>query len=128
MFTGKRLFDCEDEVDVLAHQLLVSPPRPSERLPAIDPRAERVILAATRKDPEQRYPDMRAMFADLSRLGVDDAELWAPERSGDDPDVYVPSSTVARHVGVALARAIGATPPVWTETVPPGSTAPPRNQ
>ena len=56
MITGTLPFDTEDDATLVAHHLYTPMPRPSARLPGLDPRIERVILAATRKLPDNRYP------------------------------------------------------------------------
>src|SRR5882762_4672638 len=68
VFTGHLPFDVETDVELLAHQMYSPAPPPSWLQEDIDPRIERVILRAMRKHPDNRYPSMEALVADLERI------------------------------------------------------------
>jgi serine/threonine-protein kinase len=96
MITGTLPFDTEDDATLVAHHLYTPMPSLRARLPGADPRIERVILAATRKLPDNRYPSMREMLEDVGRiLGERDGEIAAPEPR-IAPDVYVPENPISR--------------------------------
>ena len=102
MLAGRVPFAMKDDATVLAHHLYVPMPRPSEAIPGLDPRIERVILACTRKRPDNRYPSMRALLEDVGRiLGERGGELSAPEISVE-PDLYVPENPISKSAAQRL--------------------------
>ena len=92
MFTGHLPFDVsiKEGTDLLGHQLFSPAPPPSWLDEGMDPMVERVILSAIRKRPENRYPTMEAMLADLERA----AHLREGGPHGQklvtEPDVFEP--------------------------------------
>jgi serine/threonine protein kinase len=96
MLTGRLPFDNHDDAALVAHHLYAPVPRPSAFCQGLDPRIERVILAATRKLPANRYRSMRALLEDVGRiLGERPGEIEAPEAQ-TLPDLYVPQNPIAR--------------------------------
>jgi serine/threonine-protein kinase len=90
MFTGHLPFDAETDFEMLAHQMLSPAPPASWLNEQIDPRIELIILRAMRKCPENRYPTMQALLADIDRvLGLrQDHDVEATPRPIED--VYEP--------------------------------------
>jgi serine/threonine-protein kinase len=106
MLTGRLPFDVAEDARLIAHHLFVPPPRPRDLLPDLDPRIEAVILTATRKRPENRYPTMRAMLEDLERiLGVRDGDV-APGPIRAAPDLYRGVGPQARRAADVLAKLV----------------------
>jgi serine/threonine-protein kinase len=96
MLTGTLPFDDESDAKIVAAHLFTTPPAPSARCPGLDPRLDRVVLAAMRKRPDNRYASMTAMLADVERLlGQREGEIEAPAPSAE-PDVYEPLNPVSR--------------------------------
>ncbi len=104
MLTGHLPFDVEKGTDLLGHQLFSPAPPPSWLRDDLDPRVERIVLAAMRKQPENRYPSMAEFLEDLERaLGL---------RGGDplgrplvkDPDVYAPATDNGRAAAGFLSK------------------------
>jgi serine/threonine-protein kinase len=109
MLTGHLPFDTEPGVDLLAHQLFSPAPPPSWIVETLDPRLERVVLRAMRKHPDNRYPSMQALLADLDgivglRSGPSDRPA-AP--AADVPDVYHPVNARGREFAELLAAHAG---------------------
>jgi len=109
MFSGQLPFKGKDDAEMLAHQLL-SAPAP----PGLGGRAgaalEAVILKAVRKNPENRYPSMDAMLADLGRLSQPSAAL-AASKPIREPDIYTPKSAFGMTASRFLHTVLGKTPP-----------------
>jgi eukaryotic-like serine/threonine-protein kinase len=102
MLTGALPFDTRDDATLVAHHLYTPMPRPSALLPGIDPRIERLILAATRKLPDNRYPSMRELLEDVGRiLGERSGDIAAPE-ARIAPDVYTPENPMFRTIARQL--------------------------
>lgn len=107
LLAGRMPFAMKDDATLLAHHLYVPLPRPSDEIPGLDPRIERVILAATRKRPENRYPSMRPMLEDIGRiLGERTGELEAPATLAAEPDEYVVENPISRAAGKHLRSLI----------------------
>lgn len=102
--TGVTPFAADDDVTVLGHQVHSPLMTPREIEPNIDPRVERVILTATRKDPKLRYPAMDVFFDDLGKLGDPQAKLWAFDA---EQDRYRPTSEIGKLIAESLARLVG---------------------
>lgn len=102
MFTGRLPFDMPDDMDLLAHHLLVDPPRPSEVHPGISRWLEAMILTAMRKNPDNRYPNMDALIEDLDRIsGLRSGEVaQIPVRGATD--AYEPRTDFAKEVAEGL--------------------------
>lgn len=97
MLTGHLPFDVEVGTDLLGHQLFSPAPPPSWLDDDLDPKVEQVILAAMRKDPDNRYPSMDAFLEDLQR----DTPRGSPLTKR--PDVYTPSSEAGREAARFLS-------------------------
>jgi len=57
---------------LVAQHLYEAPVPPSQRLPGLDPRIERAILSALRKNPAERFLSVREMIAIMRSAGADD--------------------------------------------------------
>ena len=79
-----------------------------------------MVLRAVSKDPDNRYPDMDALLADLEALmGLRPTDrLWALRPSARRADAYVPLTPRGRAAARALALAYGS--PAPTEDALPG--------
>ena len=105
VLTGRHAFLAEDDVEMIAHQLL-SPIRPLTLADAgIGPRIERVVLRATRKNPDERYPTMAAFLDDLDALAAGGAVVAEPSSI---PDRYIPRSQIGALVAGSLERVLDA--------------------
>jgi eukaryotic-like serine/threonine-protein kinase len=113
--TGYLPFVSEDDVTLLAHQLLMPPPPPSWLLEGLDPRMEAVVLRALRKLPENRFPDMGSMLQSIQAILGE-----APEPSDSlgpliEPDMYRPRTALGRHAARHFCEKLGMTLPQWLE-------------
>jgi serine/threonine protein kinase len=68
LLTGALPFEGEDDVHTTARVIYAPTPALAARRPELDPRVDRAVFAATRKNPENRYPSMTAFLEDLERL------------------------------------------------------------
>jgi serine/threonine-protein kinase len=100
LLTGHVPFDLELGTTLLRHHLSSPVPPPSWLVDDLDPRLDAVVVRATRKAPENRYPDMAALLADLDAiaLGLEIVASATPEVA----DRYVPRSDRARDAVRAL--------------------------
>ena len=96
MLAGSLPFDAESDAHLVAQHLYAPPPAPSSRRPGLDPRIDRIVLAAMRKRPENRYPSMAALLEDVERvLGRRPGALAAPAIAVE-PDAYQPRNPMSR--------------------------------
>jgi serine/threonine-protein kinase len=108
LFTGQLPFETSVGPMVLRHQLFSPIPPPSWLDDEIDPRLEALILNATRKHPENRYPTMQALLADLDAivgLSGNDVALRPLDKT---PDAYEPRTERGREALDVLSRKFGA--------------------
>ena len=102
--TGHLPFDLELCPTLLWHQL-ASPPAPLSWLAEeIEPDLEAIVMRALSKAPENRYPSMTELIADLRSYrsgGLLFARLPLSE-----PDAYLPRSANARAAARAIARCV----------------------
>lgn len=110
MLTGQLPFDLDPGADLFSHQLFSPAPPPSWLLENVDPRLERVILRCMRKHPENRYPSMAAVLADLELIRGGNHEI-ASVPLAREPDVYKPRRQNGYEAAHALAAYFGAEPP-----------------
>jgi eukaryotic-like serine/threonine-protein kinase len=103
LFTGRLPFHAAEGIDLLCHQLFSPVPPASWFDSAIDPHMDAIITRATRKHPDNRYPNMRAMTIDLDvifglcRGDPTDTSLAV------EPDVYAAQNDKGREVAELLA-------------------------
>jgi serine/threonine-protein kinase len=92
--TGELPFDACENRGILTHHLLSPVPPPSWLVDDLDPRIDPLVLSATRKHPDNRYPTMAALLADLDRA-IDGLPVrGAPPRV--EPDGYQPTTESGR--------------------------------
>jgi serine/threonine protein kinase len=65
--TGELPFDACENRGILTHHLLSPVPPPSWLVDELDARIDPIVLSATRKHPDNRYPTMAALLDDLDR-------------------------------------------------------------
>lgn len=104
MLTGHLPFDLELCPTLLWHQFASPAPPPSWLCDGLDPRLEAIVLRALRKAPDNRYPTMGLMLADLRAFQLG-GELLAT-RPVSEPDAYLPQTQSARDAARAIARCV----------------------
>jgi serine/threonine protein kinase len=104
MLTGHLPFDLELCPTLLWHQFASPAPPPSWLCDGLDSRLEAIVLRALRKAPDNRYPSMSHLAADLRSLELG-GELFAHGETCE-PDAYVPQSAAAREAARAIARCV----------------------
>jgi len=104
MFTGRLPFDMLDDMTVLAHHVFSAPPRPRELHPGVSRWLEAMILAAMRKNPDNRYPTMDALIEDLERISGQRSGEVAKGHLRKTPDRYEPRTELAQSVAEALQK------------------------
>lgn len=111
MFTGHLPFEGKGSKELLLHQLFSLVPPPSWLAEDLDPRLESLILRATRKHPDNRFPSMDDLAAALDALVGLRAE---PEPCAPPvhPDVYRPRTPRGQQVARHLAAEFGPYAPI----------------
>ena len=96
VLTGQLPFRATDDAELIAKLALLPPTPPRHWAQDIDPRLETIVTAALRKRPENRYPSMKKMVADLEIVRARrDVPLFA-ERVIAEPDIYEPVGPIAK--------------------------------
>lgn len=93
--TGKLPFNGTAE-EVIADQVLSLMPAPSRLVPGLTEGIDRIVLCATRKNPDNRYPSMSAFRADLERAAGLRPEAAVGVDPGAGVDTYEPYSDIGR--------------------------------
>jgi eukaryotic-like serine/threonine-protein kinase len=102
LLTGQLPFDLELGTTLLKHHVSSPIPPPSWLVDGLDRRLDAVVVRATKKDPENRYPSMHALLSDLDAVRLDLA-LASP--APVVADRYAPRSDRAREAARALENA-----------------------
>lgn len=106
--TGELPFDVEREARMLAHHIVSPAPPPSWLVDTLPVGMEHVILNALRKHPENRYPTMMELLADLERIQAGRGDQVAPLPWKVIPDCYEArgeeSGRAVKLLGSALHR------------------------
>jgi eukaryotic-like serine/threonine-protein kinase len=113
MLTGQLPFDLDAGPDLFSHQLFSKVPPPSWLVDHVDPRLDEVVLRCVRKHPDNRYPSMPALVADL-RLLANAAGANKPISEVPlvrEPDIYRPRNPKARGIAELLAQYFGTEAP-----------------
>jgi len=119
LFTGHLPFETSQPADLLRHQLFSGLPPPTWLCEDLDARLERMILAAARKHPQNRYASMQELLSDLDVLiGVSPGEV-SDRPMPVTPDVYAPSTERGSEALMILAEKFGR-----YATLPPGPARP----
>jgi len=113
--TGHLPFEGEGNVDLLAHQVLLAAPPPSWFVENLDPRIDSLVGRAMRKRPENRYPSMAAMLADMQCILDDSNAPLAHLPPAREPDVYEPTTRLGRDAALLFCRKLGVQPPGWAQ-------------
>ncbi|HTJ41832.1 MAG TPA: serine/threonine-protein kinase [Kofleriaceae bacterium] len=66
LLAGRRLFEVENEIDVLRAVIDMEIPRPSQVRPGIPPALDDVVMRALDRDPARRYPTARELGRKLT--------------------------------------------------------------
>ena len=103
LLTGQLPFDLELGATLLRHHVRSPIPPPSWLVDDLDRRLDAVVVRATKKAPENRYPSMKALLSDLDAISLDLA-LAAPAAPAV-ADCYAPRSDRAREAARALDSA-----------------------
>jgi len=101
LLTGHLPFDLKLSTTLLRHQLCSTMPPPSWLCDELDPNLERIVLRATRKNPENRYQSAAEMQADLERVARGEALSFARDKTL--VDVYEPRTAVAEKSAAMLS-------------------------
>lgn len=107
LVTGHLPFESDVGPMVLRHQLFSLVPPPSWLDESLDPEIEAVILNATRKHPDNRYPSMEAFVADLAALLDRSGHEVATRALVQKPDMYVPTTERGREALRVLSQKFG---------------------
>ncbi len=108
--TGHLPFETDAGPMVLRHQLFSPVPPPSWLDESIDPQIEALILNATRKHPDNRYPTMSALAEDLDAILDGSGRVVQTRPLVRTPDVYVPTSDRGREALRVLSQSSDLTP------------------
>jgi serine/threonine-protein kinase len=104
LLTGHLPFPASTEIDLLCHQLYSPVPSPSWFDDTIDPHLDAIVTRATRKHPDNRYRNVRAMLSDLDvAMGLCHGDP-ADTALVVEPDVYRPRNAKGREVAELLAE------------------------
>ena len=116
MLTGQLPFDLDPGPDLFSHQLFSKVPPPSWLVERVDPRLDEVILRCVRKHPDNRYPSMLALLADLSLIADTSGagRLISELPLAREPDVYRPRNPKAHGMAALLAQYFGTEAPAPT--------------
>jgi serine/threonine protein kinase len=118
--TGHLPFDLDVGVDLFSHQLFSPTPPLSWLLDDLDDELEEIVLRCVRKHPDNRYPTMEAVLADLDAV-ANNREISALPLTRE-PDVYKPKHATGREAAETLARYFGTeAPPPPTSRLDPES-------
>jgi eukaryotic-like serine/threonine-protein kinase len=113
MFTGVLPFRFTDDSELLAHHLIVPPPRPAQVRPGVAPELEAVILRTLRKVPANRYASMEALVEDIERLLGERPGPVEASAPGAVRDVFVPRGPLGMNAAPYFYRRLGLEPP-WS--------------
>jgi serine/threonine protein kinase len=108
MITGKLPFDSSDDALLVAQQIFQPPPSPSSVRPGVDPALEAVILTMLRKHPDNRYPSMAEVIADIDHLLGEAPGPIAGAPMRREPDVYEPVNPFGRTAAKMLRSKLAA--------------------
>ncbi len=102
--TAELPFDSGHTLGLLGHHVSSTAPPPSWLIDELHPGLDKVILAAMRKDPANRYACMTDLLADLDCVISGEGEVrGAP--TVNDPDEYCPQSEQGKRAFMILNRA-----------------------
>lgn len=110
MLTGRTLFETEDLLDILHHQLTTVPKAPKQLAPATPTLLSELVMRLLDKEPDRRYQSADGVAHDLERLieaharGDDDVCFALGERDFA-PRLLPPSRLVGREQELNTLRA-----------------------
>ncbi len=96
VLTGELPFRATDDAELIAKLALLPPTPPRHWNPAVDARLETIVTSALRKMPENRYPSMKKMLADLEIVRARRTVPLFAERAIKEPDIYEPVGPIAK--------------------------------
>jgi eukaryotic-like serine/threonine-protein kinase len=111
LLAGRLPFRAASDPEMLAHHLVTPAPPPALGSAGLAPGLEAILMRALRKAPDNRYPSMDALAADLDRLTEGSAPALArmPPLS---PDAYSPRTALSLTTAKFLYKKIGHNPTV----------------
>ncbi|HVU06160.1 MAG TPA: serine/threonine-protein kinase [Polyangiaceae bacterium] len=92
--TGELPFDACENRGILSHHLISPVPPPSWLVSDVHPALDTLVLSATRKHPDNRYPTMAAFREDLDRALAGQPVVGQP--LSVTPDAYQPNTEKGR--------------------------------
>lgn len=113
MCVGKLPYRTDDDALLLAQQLVLPAPEPSEVVPGFDRATEGVVLKAIRKHKKDRYQTMDAFVEDIERLMGKRLGSLHAGLLPRGPDIYEPESEMAKMACKFFYRKLGMQPPAW---------------
>jgi serine/threonine-protein kinase len=114
LLTGRLPFQASEGLDLLGHQHFSPLPLPSWFHSSIDPHMDAIVTRATRKHPDNRFANMRAMMIALDvAFGLCEGEPTHTDLVVD-PDVYHPQNPKGLEVAELLAKRWATLPPIGT--------------
>jgi serine/threonine-protein kinase len=111
MLSGRLPFHAKTEPETLAHQLITPAPSPALGGAGFAPGLEAILLHALRKRPENRYPSMDTLVADLDRVAAGQSPRIALQQPAAS-DVYSPVTPFAITAAKFLYKKLGLNPTV----------------
>ncbi len=110
MLTGRLPFEPSERALIVAQHLFSAPPRPAELRPGLDPRLDALVLRALRKHPDNRFPSMDALLADLDAISAAPSGPVGEAKLAREPDVYEAVSPFARSAAYSFQVRLGHKP------------------
>lgn len=102
MVVGRLPFEEDEDVKMIARQLLSHPPPPKHFAADVDERVASIVMTAINKRPELRYPSAKLMADDLRKVTRGEGGLFASaataSRKLTDADRYELTTALARQV------------------------------
>ncbi|MCB2178732.1 protein kinase [bacterium] len=84
MLTGRRPYVADDAIDMALRHATNDIPSPQEYYPEIPEEVSQIVLRATRKNPEERYPTISDLLKDLIKVRIKSKTAKLPTASLKD--------------------------------------------